>query len=162
MTNKTELPLKLYKKISSIIAKEIVLPKTGYNKHHDYYYLTEKDIIDTMRTHLINNSIHLVMKELDISNPEDRITRVTYEFTLIDLETGDFDVTHMSGDGYDSTDKGVYKACTGALKYFLLRTFMIASEDDPEKDSNTEEKPKQQEEGSFKRSGRFNRNKKED
>lgn len=45
------------------------------------------------------------------------------------------------GEGYDSLDKGAYKAMTGALKYALRQTFIIETGDDPDKYQGEEEKP---------------------
>ena len=56
-------------------------------------------------------------------------------FTLFDIETGFYENTVITGEGIDKGDKAGYKAYTGALKYFLANTFMVATGDDPEKDS---------------------------
>jgi hypothetical protein len=36
------------------------------------------------------------------------------------------------GDGADKTDKGIYKALTGAYKYMLMQVFGVIAGDDPE------------------------------
>ncbi len=59
-------------------------------------------------------------------------------FTLTDVETGFYEETDITGEGMDKGDKAGYKAYTGALKYFLADTFMVATGDDPEKDSPSE------------------------
>jgi len=55
---------------------------------------------------------------------------VTWQIT--DGETGEFVNFQSVGSGSDSTDKAVYKAMTGALKYALLLGFLIPTGDDPE------------------------------
>ena len=40
----------------------------------------------------------------------------------------------MAGQGLDSGDKAPYKAMTGALKYALLQSFLLATGDDPEEE----------------------------
>jgi hypothetical protein len=57
------------------------------------------------------------------------------EFSLIDVDTGFFETTEITGEGIDKGDKAGYKAYTGALKYFLADKFMVATGDDPEKES---------------------------
>lgn len=57
------------------------------------------------------------------------------EFTLFDTETGFYEVTAITGEGIDKGDKAGYKAYTGALKYYLADTFMVATGDDAEKES---------------------------
>ena len=57
------------------------------------------------------------------------------EFTLIDVETGFFETTIITGEGMDKGDKAGYKAYTGAVKYYLADTFLVATGDDAEKES---------------------------
>jgi hypothetical protein len=57
------------------------------------------------------------------------------DFILTDIETGFYEVTTITGEGIDKGDKAGYKAYTGALKYYLANTFMVATGDDPEKES---------------------------
>ncbi len=54
---------------------------------------------------------------------------------LLDVDSGESHVSTAYGQGQDKGDKGVYKAATGAEKYFLLKTFLIATGDDAEKES---------------------------
>ena len=44
------------------------------------------------------------------------------------------------GAGDDGADKGLYKAYTGAVKYFLMKTFLIPTGDDPEADTKADER----------------------
>ena len=60
---------------------------------------------------------------------------VQLRFDLHDIDTGFFESTVITGDALDKGDKAGYKAFTGAIKYFLADTFMVATGDDPEKDS---------------------------
>lgn len=61
--------------------------------------------------------------------------RVTFEFILTDIETGFYEKSMISGEGFDKGDKAGYKADTGALKYYLANTFMVATGDEAEKES---------------------------
>lgn len=60
---------------------------------------------------------------------------VACEFTLTDIDTGYYETSICYGEGMDKGDKGGYKAYTGALKYYLANTFMVATGDDPETES---------------------------
>lgn len=60
---------------------------------------------------------------------------VTMEFTLFDVETGCSETSRVYGEGFDKGDKALYKAYTGAIKYYLADTFLVATGDDPEVDS---------------------------
>lgn len=59
---------------------------------------------------------------------------VVWDFTLSDVETGFTETMRSIAEGWDSGDKAIYKAHTGALKYFLANTFMVASGDEVEND----------------------------
>lgn len=61
--------------------------------------------------------------------------RVTFEFILTDIETGFYEKSIISGEGIDKGDKAGYKADTGAIKYYLANTFMVATGEDAEKES---------------------------
>lgn len=56
-------------------------------------------------------------------------------FTLNDTETGFFEQTEVTAEALDKGDKAGYKAYTGAIKYYLANTFMVATGDDPETES---------------------------
>jgi hypothetical protein len=58
------------------------------------------------------------------------LTTVTLDVTLVDGESGDMMTTTWIGQGLDNSDKGYYKAYTGAIKYFLLKTFLISTGDE--------------------------------
>jgi hypothetical protein len=61
-----------------------------------------------------------------------RIIDVIIEFGFVDVE--DLSETRMMivGSGFDDSDKGVYKAMTGADKYKYILLFQIPTQDDPE------------------------------
>lgn len=67
--------------------------------------------------------------------------QVNVQFVLTDIDTGFYEIATYSGEGIDKGDKAIYKAYTGAIKYYLANTFMVATGDDPETES-PEAKPK--------------------
>ena len=46
----------------------------------------------------------------------------------------------ITGTGGDQTDKGMYKAITGAIKYIFIKHFLIPTQDDPEVEKATKGK----------------------
>ena len=54
-------------------------------------------------------------------------------YTFADVDSDEQLVAKVAGQGLDSGDKAPYKAQTGALKYALLQSFLLATGDDPEK-----------------------------
>ncbi len=61
-----------------------------------------------------------------------RAAQVVMAYTFTDVETGEEITTKVAGQGLDAGDKAPYKAMTGALKYALLQSFLLATGDDPE------------------------------
>ncbi|MGA7871170.1 MAG: hypothetical protein WCA22_09755, partial [Candidatus Binatus sp.] len=53
-------------------------------------------------------------------------------YTFADVDSGEQIVAKVAGQGLDPGDKAPYKAMTGALKYALLQSFLLATGDDPE------------------------------
>lgn len=117
-----------------------VLQKGGENTFDRYKYFSEAQYKALFTALLADNDLELKFSELDyqtFQGPEKqangRMPRL--EFSLFDCETGFFETTVITGEGIDKGDKAGYKAYTGALKYYLADTFMVATGDDPEKES---------------------------
>jgi hypothetical protein len=60
------------------------------------------------------------------------ITGVTMRWTLEDTENSDHREYTFRGDGYDSTDKSIYKAMTGCRKYAIINIFNLPIGNDVE------------------------------
>lgn len=117
-----------------------VLKKGATNQYDKYSYFSEAQYKELFTELFSKHNLELKFTELDYLTFEGsekqangRMPKV--QFTLFDCETGFFEDTVITGEGIDKGDKAGYKAYTGALKYFLADTFMVATGDDPEKDS---------------------------
>lgn len=117
-----------------------VLQKGGKNDFDRYTYFSEAQYKALFTELFSANGLELKFDELDYLTFEGsekqangRMPRL--EFTLFDINTGFFEKTNITGEGIDKGDKAGYKAYTGALKYYLANTFMVATGDDPEKES---------------------------
>lgn len=141
----------LAKKMLAVMGAVERIPKNGENKFHNYRYVTEADMVDYLRPKLAEVGIMVWtnIKDMTIAdrttskgNPE-RIARVALEMTFEDTETGESKTVTFCGEGADATDKGIYKAITGAEKYALMKTFLVSTGDDPEIDhgKHTHEAP---------------------
>lgn len=140
----------LYKKLARVMGQLDRLPKTGHNKHFDYKFATDADVSDAIRGKLAEEGIAFYA-EMVTSNQEP-VTRETkygvkttihtiahFAFTFADADTGATVTTTWSGESMDEQDKGLNKAATAALKYFLLKTFMLSTgdpKDDPDTDAD--------------------------
>lgn len=60
------------------------------------------------------------------------IVNVVTQWKLEDVESGVARVYYLPGDGYDGTDKAVYKALTGSRKYAVIQIFNLAVGNDVE------------------------------
>ena len=120
-----------------------ILKKGGSNDYDHYTYFSEAQYKELFTELFSKNNLELKFSELEYNtfegsgkNCNGRMTRL--EFTLIDVETGFFETTVITGEGMDKGDKAGYKAYTGAVKYYLADTFLVATGDDPEKESPSE------------------------
>lgn len=121
------------------------IPKLGKNTQQRYDYATAEDIITTVRAVLVEHGVVLLASCQQVTHEEIgktrqgatmRLTTAYIQYTLIDVDTGTSITLAMPGTGTDTGDKGLYKAVTGSLKYFLRDTFQLAFGDDPEQDSD--------------------------
>lgn len=125
---------KIYQKISKVMSLVSRVPKNGYNSFHKYQYATETDLTESIRPILQEAELAFFSSVLE-QDRDGEFTKVKMEFTLADLETGEVLKSTYWGEGQDKGDKGLYKAYTGATKYFLMKTFLIPTGDDPELDT---------------------------
>jgi hypothetical protein len=58
-------------------------------------------------------------------------------YRFIDARSGEELTVRVAGEGADAGDKAPYKAMTGALKYALLQSFLLATGDDPRTNAQT-------------------------
>ena len=121
----------IYAKISKVTDEVSVIPKNGYNGHFNYNYVREDDIIEMVRPILVKHGLVYVPNVVE-QQRNGEFTKVNLEFTLADVDSGETLKSNFWGEGQDKNDKGLYKAYTGATKYFLMKTFQIGSGDDPE------------------------------
>lgn len=117
-----------------------VLKKGERNDYDKYNYFSEAQYKALFTELFSDHGLELKFTELEyqtFDGPEKqangRMPRL--QFTLMDIDTGFGEDTVITGEGIDKGDKAGYKAYTGALKYYLANTFMVATGDDPEKDS---------------------------
>ncbi len=145
-----ELNAKLQQKKNTLRTKlnDIgVLQKDKTNNFDKYSYFSEAGYKKLFTQLFSECGLELSFTELayspfeTTSDKQPNGRNVTLQFTLTDTLTGFFEENTLTGEGMDKGDKAGYKALTGALKYYLANTFMVATGDDPETES-PEGKPK--------------------
>lgn len=125
----------LYRKIAKVTKEVGRVPKNGRNDFHKYNYATESDITDALRDLLADNGLAFLPPSVAEYETQGELTKVKMLFGLADCETGEVYEFTVWGEGQDKGDKGGYKAYTGAVKYALMKTFLVATGDDPEADT---------------------------
>lgn len=117
-----------------------ILQRGAENTYDRYKYFSEAQYKELFTDLFSTNGLELKFDEIDYSTFEGsekqangRMPRL--QFSLFDVETGFYETTVITGEGIDKGDKAGYKAYTGALKYYLATTFMVATGNDPEKSS---------------------------
>ena len=122
----------LYKRMAEAMAQLKRLPKRGQNKHFNYMYVTDSDVLDAVRGALGGVGIAFFNDLVDMEQDGNR-TLITLDATFADGETGASVTVTWAGEALDSQDKGINKALTGAIKYGLLKTLLVSTgEDDPD------------------------------
>lgn len=139
----TDLNAKLQTKknlLRKALFKKGIVARDKTNTYDNYKYFSEAGY-KKLFTELFSNA------GLELTTTIDEVERFTVDgkqnngrqvkvlFTLSDVETGFAETSTFYGEGFDKGDKGLYKAYTGALKYYLANTFMVATGDDPEVES---------------------------
>lgn len=127
----------IYKKILEVQKHIDAVPKRGFNAFHKYHYATEADILTVKETLNANGLVVLptTLKQETGFKPDGKSwASVTLLFRVIDTDNGESIESQFTGYAEDNFDKAIYKATTGANKYFYLKFFGIATEDDPERE----------------------------
>lgn len=132
----------LVRKLAEVMAAVDRIPKSGHNNFHNYDYAMEADITSAVRGELAKRHVMLIpsvtktefIEGKNAKGNVERIYTVTARFTFHDGESGETIGFDMVGQGSDPSDKGLFKCLTGVVKYAIMKTFLIPTGDDPEKE----------------------------
>lgn len=137
---------KLTEKLAEILGQVGRVKKNGRNEFHKYDYVLEADLVEAVRDKLAAAKIFIYTigmrtEVLDVSKVlktgEVAISKVPLlfiEYAFVDGESGEEKRVWGVGEIDQDGGKGIYKAQTGAEKYMLMKNFLIATGDDPERD----------------------------
>ena len=132
--------LNLRQKLGEVRRRIGYIQKRGYNERHNYNYVAAADIAGTVGDILAELGVVVIprLESITYEPPAPgrldsvRVARVIMAYTFTDVDSGDEITAKVAGEGLDVGDKASYKAMTGALKYALLQSFLLATGDDPE------------------------------
>lgn len=149
----TPAPANLVEKLAAVMAQVARVPKNGWNDFHKYHYATEADITECVRSAMASHGVMLIPSVektewrtiKNKSGGEEFIASLTVHFTATDGK--DRIEFNVMGEGQDRGDKATYKAMTGAIKYALLKLFLIPTGDDPEREEEEKPAPRRQSTG---------------
>lgn len=139
--------------LRQMLKEKGILKREGNNTYDKYKYFSEAQYKQLFTELFSVAKLELSFTELEYATFEGSEKQANgrmpkLEFKLTDVETGFYETTVITGEGIDKGDKAGYKAYTGAIKYYLANTFLVATGDDPEKESpentmNKKNPPKQ-------------------
>jgi hypothetical protein len=131
--------LNLRQKLAEVRRRIGYIQKRGHNERFNYSYVTAADIAGAVGDLLSELGVVVIPSLENITyesttgrNETTRMARVVMAYTFSDVDSGEELVAKVAGQGLDTGDKAPYKAMTGALKYALLQSFLLATGDDPE------------------------------
>jgi len=143
----------LYAKMAQVLAGITRIPKLGYNENFNYAFATESDIVDAVRGLMAEAGLCFFVSMEDTVSTAAKTSRgndtthtiVVLQISICDGDTGVCWISSWRGEAQDNQDKGIPKATTSAVKYFLLKTFLISTgnpADDPDSDWGTDPAPR--------------------
>lgn len=126
--------------LRQMLKEKGILKREGNNTYDRYKYFSEAQYKQLFTELFSVAKLELSFTELDYATFEGSEKQANgrmpkLEFKLTDVETGFYETTVITGEGIDKGDKAGYKAYTGAIKYYLANTFLVATGDDPETES---------------------------
>ena len=131
--------MEIYKKLFRIQEEVIGLGKDS--KAFGYNYVSGTKILSVIKPLMKREGLLLKQEVIEIENTRqdyeakkgsksEILSKVMMKFTWVDIETGDKDENLFGANGQNGFDKGVGSALTYAERYFLLKYFHIATDED--------------------------------
>lgn len=137
----SEKPLGLYAKMAEILGEVGAIEKLGRARiekggqfQYEYEFVRQDDLFEAIRPKLAERGIAVFYSD-EILGRDGNLTTVRVRLTLVDAETGERETMTGDAEGTDYGDKAASKAKTTAVRYLLLKTFLVASDVEPEDDN---------------------------
>lgn len=134
----------IYKKL--LLIQQAVKGLKKDKKSNNYEYVTGNKLLSFIKPLMDDNGLILKQEVLSIDNermdyktgigtqyekPKSEIlSKVMMRFTWVDCETGEKDENLFGANGQNDWEKGLGSALTYAERYFLLKYFHIATDED--------------------------------
>lgn len=131
----SEVP-NIFMKILSIMGELDYIEKGDKTVNGQYRFVSHDQVTKQIHHLLVKYKVNPIPSVKEIKQDNNR-TIVNLAVTFVNAERPtDLFTVEFPGYGVDSGDKGPGKAISYAYKYAILKTFNIATGDDPDKDAN--------------------------
>ena len=142
--------MSIYKKLLNI--QRAVKGLSKDKKSYSFSYVTGNKLLSFIKPLMDKEGLLLKQEVLSIDNKRmdyivkngsksEILSKVMMRFTWIDTETGETDINMFGANGQNDWEKGLGSALTYAERYFLLKYFHIATDED---DIDNPERKKQE------------------
>lgn len=136
--------MNIYQAITAAMADVEPIAKGRVNKEQRFNFRGIDEVMNELQPILKKHGLFVVPKVVDVIRQEKPTKSggillysiVTMEYTMY-AQDGSSITGSTVGEGMDSGDKASNKAMAVALKYFLLQTFCIPTEDAKDPDANS-------------------------
>jgi hypothetical protein len=140
----------IYEKLAAVRDKVGSIEKNGLNKFANYRYVDKDTLYDYFRAYFAAERLFVFSSTESAIRAESKNAKgekintsiVRKKHTIVDLDNPESSKVEVfsEGVGEDKTDKDIYQADTGAMKYFLIDNFFVSGGDsfpgDVEHDAN--------------------------
>ena len=123
----------VYKKMQLVMSDVGHIPKSGWNAHHKYNFTRAEDICRRLQKVMSRHGL-IIIPSMGEMTRDGRNTTVKWEMTIADTDSGAEIVMTWYSEAMDTQDKGLNKCATAAVKYMLLKLFLIPDENEPDED----------------------------
>lgn len=131
----------IYNKLLAIQKSVMGLSKDKDGEQGKYKYVTGDKLLDYIKPLMNEQGLLLKQEIISIDNTRqdyatkfgsksEILAKVMMRFTWVDCESGAIDENLFGANGQNNWDKGVGSALTYAERYFILKYFHIATDED--------------------------------
>ena len=138
--NQTALP-NIHQRILGIMGELAYIQKEKKMVNGQYTFVSHDQVAEKIHEMLVKYRVTAIPSTEEITQNGNRTeVKLIVCFVNADCPT-DFLTVRFPGYGIDSGDKGPGKAISYAYKYVMLKTFVLKTGDDPDKDQNVIHEP---------------------
>ena len=137
---KKEAP-NIYQRIVAVMREVDYIQKSDKKVNNQYRFVSHDQVAATIHPALVKHGIAVIPNVIQMKQDGNR-TEIILEVSFINADNPQdmFKVTYP-GLGIDPSDKGAGKAISYAIKYAILKTFVLETGDDPDNDAEAKYVP---------------------